>query len=170
MEEILMNIWVTVLGTIGFCVSLILMEFTYLGVRGIQQYDPGFGLLDMRFRYDANTVYQVFDRIGGEGQKAYQHYLLLDYCFITCFLIVMLALSLRITADPVQRNILIVLASARALCDILENTLLIVLINNYPQQNMLLATVCSWATTIKFVFMFLWMGMLILAGIINFCK
>ncbi|MDO9493003.1 hypothetical protein [Acetobacterium sp.] len=165
-----MNIWVIVLGTIGFFGCLILMEFTNLGVRGIQQYDPGFSLLDMRLRYDANTIYQVFDQIGEQGQKSYKHYLLLDYCFIACFLIVMLTLSFRVTADPLQRNILIVMAIARALCDILENTLLIVLINNYPQQNMLLATVCSWATTIKFVFMFLWMGMLILAGIINFCK
>lgn len=124
----------------------------------------------MRLRYDEKTVYQVFDQIGGEGQKAYQHYLLLDYCFITCFLIVMLALSFRIAADPVQRNILILLASARALCDILENTLLMVLINNYPQQNMLLATVCSWSTTIKFIFMFLWLGMLILVWILNFVR
>ncbi|MEO1815174.1 MAG: hypothetical protein ABGU93_06250 [Acetobacterium sp.] len=165
-----MNIWVTVLGTIGFFASLILMEFTNLGARGIKQYDPGFGLLDMRLRYDANTVYQVFGQIGAEGQKAYKHYLLLDYCFIACFLIVMLALSFRITADPVQRNILIFLASARALCDILENTLLIVLINNYPQQNMLLATVCSWSTTIKFIFLFLWLGMLLLFWILNFVR
>lgn len=165
-----MNIWVTVLGTIGFFVSLILMEFTNLGARGIQQYDPSFGLLDMRLRYDANTVYQVFDQIGAEGQKAYKHYLLLDYCFIACFLIVMLALSFRVTADPLQRNILIVLASARALCDILENTILIVLINNYPQRNLLLATACSWSTTIKFVFMFLWVGMLIFALLSNFVK
>lgn len=165
-----MNIWVTILGTIGFFMCLILMEFTSLGVRGIQRYDPGFGLLDMRLRYDANTVYQVFDQIGEQGQKAYKNYLLLDYCFIACFLIVMLALSFRVTADPVQRNILIVLASARALCDILENTLLMVLINNYPQQNLLLATVCSWATTSKFIFMFLWVGMLILAGIMNLIK
>lgn len=124
----------------------------------------------MRLRYDEKTVYQVFDQIGGEGQKAYQHYLLLDYCFITCFLIVMLALSFRIAADPVQRNILIFLASARALCDILKNTLLMVLINNYPQQNMLLATVCSWSTTIKFIFMFLWLGMLIFVWILNFVR
>ena len=165
-----MNIWVTVLGTIGFCVSLILMEFTNLGVRGIKQYDPGFGLLDMRFRYDANTVYQVFDQIGEQGQKVYKNYLLLDYFFIACFLIVMLALSFRVTADPLQRNTLIVLASARALCDILENTLLIELISNYPQQNLLLATVCSWSTTIKFVFMFLWGGMLIFALLSNFAK
>lgn len=124
----------------------------------------------MRLRYDEKTVYQVFDQIGGEGQKAYQHYLLLDYSFITCFLIVMLALSFRIAADPVQRNILIFLASARALCDILENTLLMVLINNYPQQNMLLATVCSWSTTIKFIFMFLWLGMLIFVWILNYVR
>lgn len=165
-----MNIWVTVLGTIGFFASLILMEFTNLGAQGIQKYDPGFSLLDMRFRYDANTVYQVFDQIGKQGQKAYRHYLLLDYCFIVCFLIVMLALSFRFTTDPLQRNMLIVLASARALCDILENTLLIGLINNYPQQNMLLATICSWATTIKFVFMFLWAGILVFVWGVHFIK
>ncbi|MBI4857261.1 MAG: hypothetical protein HY818_11040 [Acetobacterium woodii] len=165
-----MNIWVTVLGTIGFFASLILMEFTNLGARGIQQYDPSFSLLDMRFRYDANTVYQVFDQIGEQGQQVYKNYLLLDYFFIGCFLIVMLALSFRVTADPLQRNILIVLASARALCDILENIVLIVLINNYPQQNLVLATVCSWSTTIKFVFMFLWIGTLVFVWGMNFVK
>lgn len=170
MEEKLMNLWVTVMGTIGFFASLILMEFTNLGARGIQQYDPGFSLLDMRFRYDANTVYQVFDQIGEQGQQVYKNYLFLDYLFIACFLIVMLALSFRVTADPRQRNILIILASARALCDILENTLLIVLMKYYPQQNLLLATVCSWSSTIKFVFMFLWMGMLIFTVVSNFIK
>ncbi len=165
-----MNIWVTVLGVIGFFISLILMEFSNLGVRGIQQYDPGFRLLDMRFRYDANTMYQTFDQIGRLGQKSYQHYLFLDYGFIVCFLIVMLALSFWVTTDPRQRNILIALASARALCDILENTLLIGLINSYPQQQMFLATVCSWMTTIKFVFMFLWAGMFVFSWGAHFIK
>lgn len=156
-----MNTIVTVLGTIGFFVSLILMEFSNLGIRGIQQYDPGFSMLDMRLRYDGNTVYQVLAQIGEQGQLVYKHYLFLDYGFIGCFLIVMLALSFRVTTELRQRKILIGLAIARALCDVVENTILIALINNYPQKNLLLATACSWATTIKFVFMFLWIAMLI---------
>lgn len=162
-----MIIMVTVLGVIGFFLCLVLMEFTNLGVRGIRQYDPGFGLLDMRLSYDANTVYQVFDQISEAGRKAYKHYLCLDYCFIACFMIVMLALSFKSTTNPVYRNVLIVLVVVRALFDLIENTLLMVLINNYPQQNIFMATVCSWSTTMKFVFLFLWVGMLLFVWGLN---
>lgn len=78
-----------------------------------------------------------------------------------------LALSFKSTTNPVYRNVLIVLAVARALFDLIENTLLMVLINNYPQQNIFMATVCSWSTTMKFVFLFLWVGMLLFVWGLN---
>jgi len=66
-----------------------------------------------------------------------------------------------ITQEYVQNDIfrkaLITLALTRGIFDTLENILLILLMKQYPTQKILLANVCSWATTSKFVALFLWM-------------
>jgi len=54
----------------------------------------------------------------------------------------------------------------RALFDILENILLLVMLNSYPLFNYLLATICCWVTALKFVVLYAW----ILGIIVRFIK
>ncbi len=162
-----MHISIIVLGTIGFFVSLHMMYRTNHGIPGIQKYDPNFQLLDMRFRYNSDIVYETFKKIGTKGRNAYKNYLLVDFIFIACFLIVMSAVSLAVTNQAVFIYILIGLAMSRAVFDILENTLIILLINKYPHQRTGLADFCSWATTVKFLALYLWFIGLILALVIK---
>jgi hypothetical protein len=136
-----------------------MMYGTNHGIPGIRKFDSEFKLLDMRFHYNDKVLYKTFENIGADGVKAYRNYLWLDFCFIACFLIIMLALSLKLTAaNIIFRNILIGLAISRALFDILENTLLIILLNAYPQQNAVLSNICSWSTTLKFIALYLWIA------------
>ena len=134
------------------------MYGTNHGIPGIRKYDPDFRLLDMRFRYNSESVYNTFDKIGLEGIKAYKKYLIFDFIFIACFLIVMIAVTLWITDNIFIIYPLIGFASLRAVFDIFENTFIIILINNYPEQNTFLADICSWTTTLKFMSLYLWLA------------
>lgn len=153
-----MIIVITILGIIGFIICLFLMYRTNHGIPGIQRFDSEFRLLDMRFRYTSEDLYITFERILEEGRTAYRNYLILDYCFIACFLIVMIAISQKVVPNGGLRYALIVFSIVRAILDVTENTILIVLLNNYADQYIVLATVCSWITTFKFIALYLWMA------------
>lgn len=154
-----MNIVIVIFGVIGFFICLFIMYRTDHGIPGIQKYDSEFRLLDMRFRYTGKDLYNTFERILEEGRKAYKNYLLLDFCFIACFLIVMIAISQKVVTDRYSGliYILIGLAITRALFDVIENTILIILLNMYSKQNIVVANICSWATTFKFLALYLWL-------------
>lgn len=158
-----MSITITVLGVIGFFVCLFIMYGTNHGISGITKYDESFKLLDMQFRYNSNKVYETFGKIGIDGQKAYFNYLILDYFFIICFFIVMFAITKKVVQNDILCKVLIMVAIARGLLDMLENTLLILLIKQYPTQNTVLANICSWATTVKFLALYLWIIGVIIA-------
>lgn len=145
------------LGTIGFFFCLFIMHRIENGANGIRKYDESFKSLDMQFRYDSNIVYHTFEKLGLDGRNAYCNFLILDFCFIICFFIVMFAITQRFVQNDILRKALITLAISRGIFDMLENILLILLMKQYSTQNILLANICSWSTTIKFVALFLWM-------------
>jgi len=151
-----MNLVILSLAVVGFIFSLYLMYSTDHGIPGIQKYDKTFQLLDMRFRYDSNIVYDTFKNIGNPGMKAYKQYLIVDYFFIICFLIIMVAISNQVLTETFYYYLLIFFSYSRAVFDVIENTLIILLINQYPEKNIKLATFCSWSTTFKFISLYIW--------------
>lgn len=160
---------IVMLGTIGFFMCLFIMHKIENGANGIRKYDENFQSLDMQFRYDSNKVYLTFEKLGINGRKAYCNFLISDFCFIICFFIVMFAITQGLAQNDILRVSLIILAVSRGIFDVLENVLLILLMKQYPTQNVLLANVCSWATTIKFIALFLWlfgiMGAVLFVGL-----
>jgi hypothetical protein len=132
------------------------MYGTNHGVPGISKYDQNFKLLDMRFRYNSETVYETFEKIGNDGLIAYRNFLMLDFVFITFFLLFMISISLKVTDNNFIRNVLIFSASVRALFDIIENSILLKLIKICPEKNIALANICSWSTTLKFISLYVW--------------
>ena len=157
---------IKIIGIVGFVICLIIMYATDSGIPGIQKYDPNFRLLDMQFHYDAETVHNTFEKIGHSGREAYQNFLLLDFVFIFCFLITMLVITVKVFSYPRARTFFVWICVLRALFDILENILLLVMLNSYPLFNNHLATMCSCITTLKFVVLYAW----ILGIIIRFIK
>lgn len=149
-----MDIIIT-LGTIGFFLCLFIMN----RIENVEfrKYDANFKSLDMQLRYDSDIVYSTFEKLGIDGRNAYCNYLVLDFCFIICFYIVMFAITQRFVQNDILKKVLLALALFRGIFDVIENILLILLMRQYPLQNVLLANVCSWATTIKFIALFLWM-------------
>lgn len=157
-----MNSILVIVGTAGFFIILFLMHFTNLGIRGIRSFDEEFQLFDMQLRYEPSRIFTSLEKLGIEGRNAYQSYLIMDYLFILCFLVVMAAITSRLFEKNSFRIVALALAFLRALFDVIENTSLIYLINNYPRESKVIATVCSYATTLKFISLFAW---LILIGV-----
>lgn len=157
-------------GLLGFIVCLFIMYATSHGIRGIQRFDRSFRLLDMRFHYSSDIVKQTFEKIDEGGRKAYQSFLLLDFFFIICFLIVMLTITDAVFATPHDRGTIYVLCVLRALFDILENLLLLRMLAKYPVFNETLASICSWFTTLKFIMLYIWLLLTVVHVIIQAVK
>ncbi|MDY6915099.1 MAG: hypothetical protein SVM86_02110, partial [Candidatus Cloacimonadota bacterium] len=117
-----------------------------------------FELLNMQFRYNSHTVYQTFANLQDAGRRAYRNFLLLDYCFILFFLVVMAAITLKLTIPGSFRTIVLGMVVMRAVLDVLENSILIGLLHSYPQQHSFWANLCSWFTTFKFIALYLWLA------------
>ena len=153
----MLNNIIKYIGITGFFICLAIMYFTNHGIRGLRKFDANFRLLDMQFHYTTADVYRTFEKLGSDGRLAYRNYWILDFFFIPCFLIVMLAIIYHMPLVGWVEIALIILSILRALFDVIENSILLYLISKYPAQDNLLATVCSWITTSKFIALFLWM-------------
>lgn len=151
------------MGFIGFFLILILMYATSWGIPGIRRYDSEFRLLDMRFRYSPEMVRSTLKTIGSAGRSAYCQYLLLDFVFIVCFFIVMNAITDAVIIVPQLKQALSFIILMRALFDGLENTILFILLKRYPDINTTAALICSWATSLKFTMLYVWMFFIITA-------
>jgi hypothetical protein len=143
------------------------MYKTELGVLGIRKYSSDIQLLDMQLHYDQELIHNTYKTLGTQGLQAYQRYLVLDYFFVIFLYIIMFSISLKISSNQFIRNVLIGLATAKAVFDIIENTLLILLIKKYPAVDSLISTICSWSTTLKFVALILWLVVVIVWMIIQ---
>src|SRR5262249_3056909 len=138
---------IQVIGITGFILCLAMMQMTRYGERGIRKYDASFRLPDMQFHYSAGFIGKTFERIGEKGRAAYRRYLILDFCFIACFLITMLTITGTLDVPWTVRHILYAVCVLRALLDVVENTSFLILLSHYPRIDKNLAAVCSWITT-----------------------
>ncbi len=147
---------ICIIGIAGFFVCLLLMYTTDLGENGLRKHDADFEMLDTRFHYTTGDVNEAFEDLGEGGITAYHSFWMLDYVFIACFLVVMIAITNKAAKRGRVRKVLLTFAIARAGFDIIENNLLLHLSNIYPVHNDSLATLCSWVTTSKFAALYLW--------------
>ena len=156
-----------IFGIIGFFISLFIMYRTEHGIPGIKKYDSDFRLLDMRFRYNSKILYNTLERIGTNGMKLYRNFLFLDFFFIACFLIVMIFITQKVTEINIIIFTLSGFAISRSIFDVLENISLITLIKMYPSKNNVIANFCSWATTLKFISLYLWLAGILISFILK---
>ena len=126
------------------------------GIQRIREYDSEFRLLDMQVRYDSSTVYETMERLGPAGRRAYRDYLVLDFVFIACLLVVMLTITNVLYPPSIMRTIGLAASIMRAVFDISENIMLLFMIRNWPVSDRFLPAVCSWSTTLKFLMLYAW--------------
>jgi hypothetical protein len=68
----------------------------------------------------------------------------------------MLGIAKKVACNTRWLRLLIILAIARAVLDIAENSILMYVCSMYPSLNNTLVEICSWITTCKFIALLSW--------------
>ena len=112
---------------------------------------------DMRFHYTADELYAIFGEAGEAGRPLMRRYWLLDFGFILFFLGAMVSVSLNVAGYGTTLFWLMAGTSvARAVLDVAENSLLLVLQSACPDRKSGLAGLAGFVTSAKFVCLYAW--------------
>lgn len=153
---------------IGMGIFYFLMDMTPRSPRRIHiKGGITFQMPDMRLRPTPDALYQTF-ALAGDERPRMRRYWLLDFGFIACFWVVMIAIGQNVANGSATFALLMLIAAtARALLDVTENSLLLALYRTYPKRNDRLAQIACTVTTAKFVFLFLWAVLLLASFIVS---
>lgn len=166
-----MGKYIQMAGILGFFICLCMMYTTDLGVRGIRVYDPAFQSPDTKFHYSAGQLTQTFEEIGDGGWAVFQKYLILDCVFTLCFLIVMFTITTIVFTEGSICYFMLGVCIFRGVSDLLENTMMLLVLRQFPDYHTQLVTICSYVTTIKFILLYIWIsGLLIQIAASGFLK
>lgn len=149
-----------------FASSLYLVEWSSIGATAVGQYNNGYGTFDMK-SYSAETVSEVLQNMQPEGFHVYRQYFVADYFFVLTFgllQILLLNSVYRWTKQPIRKTLWIV-PILRGICDVVENTLLLITLNSYPDIHAQLLEIASGATWLKLMLIRIW-SVLFLAGLL----
>lgn len=150
---------------LGFIITLILMEATYLGQEGLKIYASDFQIFDMKFSYSSECVYSSLKLLSIEGIHHYMRLILIDFVFIICFLGVQYDLTNKIISkfkELRKYKLAFLFVFLRAVFDIVENLSILSILINYPSKLNVLVTISSFSTSLKFICIIGWVICLIL--------
>jgi hypothetical protein len=148
-----------------FKIAIILLFIVMLLI--MRRYEPNFKALsngavtlDMRFHYNSVETYKLLDTLGIEGRLLYIRILVIDFIFIVSFALVQnffLTFVMGKALLKTRLRQLLAISYLRGFSDIIENTSVLILINKYPMEIPGVVTVSSFFTTLKFIFLGLWL-------------
>lgn len=150
-----------VLSAIGMAAFYYLMNYAPKSPHRLQVEGQEFRMPDVRFRYSPAELYATFDQAGEDGLPRMRRFWWLDFGFIACFLVVMLAIGVNVAGRNTTLGLVMTaLAAVRATLDVLENALLLRLAALYPKRSNGLAGFASVLTSAKFLCLCGWVGIL----------
>lgn len=161
------RIIIRVIVVVMFLISLYMTEAGFCGSQVVATYNGGFGTVDMK-SYDAEVVRSALSPMGAEGLYVYKLYYLMDFMFVLCFGAFQIMLINDVFSFQKNRTVTIAITAVpviRGLCDIVENVILLVTINTFPQINETAISVSARFTQAKLLCIRIWV-ILILVGII----
>lgn len=150
-----------------FAVSLLAMQ---LYERSFRLYSDGASILDMRFHYSPADVYRLFDALGTSGRLIYTRILMIDFAFIASFALLQIMIMKTIMGQELLKSgfrRLMVLPYLRGFADIVEDISLFILLKSFPAIKPQLANISSLITTLKFIFLALWIISILLIVLIK---
>ena len=150
--------WIIPVSFIFFIISLFLVESTWFGSANVAAYNDGYGTFDMK-SYDIDSVYSVLEGAKEEYVGAAIKYYVVDYLFIIAFLNFQTVLGISACKGFRRKwplGLLIVTSGGRAAADVIENTLLLLVIINYPSLHNWWVKLASYATHIKLAAIPIW--------------
>jgi hypothetical protein len=139
------------------------MDFSPKSPRRLHVDGREYHMPDMRFHYNADTLYPMLEAAGAENLPRLRRYWRLDFGFIVCFLGVMLSIDFNIDGPATTLYVVMgVAAVLRALLDALENLLFLRIARAMPARRPRLANVAGFVTSAKFLCLYAWVAMLFL--------
>ncbi|MFP4555253.1 MAG: hypothetical protein ACLFNU_00155 [Bacteroidales bacterium] len=136
---------------------------------GVNQFDENIRLLDVRVWYTANDVTKLFNNLDVNGREAYASFLLfIDMVYpivygVTFILIIAFILKKRFAkSSPFLK--LAYLPFGIMFFDYVENTNILILLNQFPAINSSIVILGSVATLLKWLFALLSIGTIIIVS------
>lgn len=142
------RIWVPILLIFLFGISLYFVEFSPYSSKALAEYNDGYGTFDMK-SYDVWQVNQVLTNMELKGFTVYRQYFVCDYLFILTFgalQLYLLYIAYAWVKSKKIKGILYVIPVARGGFDLIENTLLLIVLQRFPGEINSLVKVSSLAT------------------------
>lgn len=149
-----------VLFIVMFFIFMVIADKNMQSIRSIEEKMGKVKILDTRFFYDAETVYKVFEDLGESGRVYYRELLIRSEMIFPAlyrfFIIVTLCFLFRWWVDKKSRwNLLCFIPLIDLLFDYMENSLVLIMLKQFPDTHIMLATVLGYITMIKYIFVFI---------------
>lgn len=147
---------INALAILTFLLTLFMMRRYEFG-----SHNNGLEKLDMRFGYSAGDVNQLLTDLGREGRAIYIKILIVDFIFIGSFLIIQNNLLKYVMGKAMLNSrwhYFLSISYMRAFFDFVENVLIILLINNFPNGYPQPAGLLGYITELKFICLGLWLA------------
>lgn len=148
-----------------FCITLYWVELSPYSSNELKNYNQGYGTFDMK-DYNADRVYEVMEHMEPRGFHIYYGYMIGDYLFILAFGGLQFILSYQAYAwskRDVLRKLALYVPILRGIFDFVENTLLLVVLHDFPILRTSLVDISSLATQGKLFMIQIWL-LLVLSG------
>ncbi len=155
-----------------FVFILIFIERGPWSSAAVATYNHSYGTFDMK-SYHTDTVYQVLDQMEAAGLDVYKKYLIGDSLFTVIYCILQLLLqsyAFQWSRSKLLQRTLFLLPVTRMLLDLIENTALHYILQEYPQRLHALVSFSSIVTKTKLILVGLWPCVLITGFIIYLIK
>lgn len=143
---------------IAFIGTFYWVEFSKYSSQELTCYNDGYGTFDMK-NYDNHDVYNVLNNMEPKGFEIYNKYLIGDYLFVISFGALQVIISLFIfnwLEKGVIKKCIISLPILRGIFDVVENTMLFMIINGYPERYKSLVSISATATWLKLFIIKIW--------------
>ena len=147
---------------------LLMIEVGPYSSNNLSNYNGGYGTFDMK-SYDSSTVMQVLNHMEQKGFAIYRGYFIFDYLFILVFGLVQCYLIYLVYGWCKNHKIvklLYIVPIARGVFDIVENTLLLIVLQSYPKELSQVILIASSATWLKLLMIKVWSGIFVI-GIVG---
>lgn len=148
-----------------YVIPLVIFLFLILSVMQVGPYSieklseasGGIGMLDMKFGYSEILVNRMMENLGDVGRQLYMKLLCIDFLFVIVFMllqVILISVLLPAAGTGASRRMLMLLPFVRSAFDILENSLLLVILTSYPSRHAALIWSASLMTILKWIVFF----------------
>lgn len=143
------------------------------GTTRLKEISNGIGTLDMKFSYSPREAYDIIKSLGALGRQFYTKWLLMDYVFSLSMMIlnsIFITYFLKKLSISVKIQKINLLPYFRGAFDYMENCFILLMLFKYPKELMVVASIASLMTIIKWILYIISLMVVIILMIMTGCN